>query len=159
MYYHADALDGLRKSFPSAAYVANASGDGTPLLSKSSADASSCYMLVFFSDNAPEIGQLNSFFAPGKVRLATVSLNAALYYYSTNDAMLHSRPFRAVAAFYDLKKKEVLAADRRPARPALAAALTLRRRCGQPRPPSVTCRSQRPAWRAAPVIFRMSAGY
>ena len=106
MYYHADALDDLRKSFPSAAYVANASGDGTPLLPKSSADANSCYMLVFFSDNAPEIGQLNSFFAPGKVRLATVSLNAALYYYSTNDAMLHSRPFRAVAAFYDLKKKE-----------------------------------------------------
>lgn len=62
MYYHADALDGLRKSFPSSAYVANASGDGTPLLPKSSAAASNCYMLVFLSDNAPEIGQLNSVF-------------------------------------------------------------------------------------------------
>lgn len=106
MYYHADALDTLRKSFPAAAYVANASGDGSSLLSKASPDTNSCYMLVFFSDNAPEIGQLNTFFAPGKVKLATVKLDAALYYYSTKDATLHSRPFHAVAAFYDLKKKE-----------------------------------------------------
>jgi hypothetical protein len=105
MYYHADALESLRKSFPSAAYVANASGDGTAFLSKSSPDTNTCYMLVFFSNNAPEIGQLNTFFAPGKVKLATVKLDAALYYYSTNDAALHSRPFQAVAAFYDLKKK------------------------------------------------------
>ena len=105
MYYHADALDALRKSYPSAAYVANASGDGSALLAKASPDTNSCYMLVFFSDNAPEIGQLNTFFAPGKVKLATVKLDAALYYYSTKDATLHSRPFRAVAAFYDLKKK------------------------------------------------------
>lgn len=106
MYYHADSLDVLRKSFPSAAYVATASGDGTRFLSRSSPDTNSCYMLVFFSDNAPEVGQLNAFFAPGKVKLATVNLDAALYYYSTNDATLHSKPFRAVAAFYDLKKKD-----------------------------------------------------
>lgn len=76
----------------------------TRFLSRSSPDTNSCYMLVFFSDNAPEVGQLNAFFAPGKVKLATVNLDAALYYYSTNDATLHSGPFRAVAAFYDLKK-------------------------------------------------------
>jgi hypothetical protein len=48
---------------------------------------------------------LNAYFAKGGVKLATVKLKAAyLYYYSTTDAVLHSKPFPAVAAFLDLKK-------------------------------------------------------
>jgi hypothetical protein len=113
MFYKADALDKMKSAYPSAALVANASGDGTALLPKAAPFpyTNKCYSLVFFSDNAPELTELNSFFAPNKVKLATVRLDSAtLFYYSTNDRVLHQRPFPAVAAFLDLKKKECAAA-------------------------------------------------
>jgi hypothetical protein len=68
MYYKADDLDKLRSSYPSAALVANASGDGTALLPKASAFpyTEKCYSLVFFSVGTPEMVELQRFFAPAK---------------------------------------------------------------------------------------------
>jgi hypothetical protein len=127
MFYKADDLLKMKSDHPSAALVANSSGNGTALLSKSSPFpyTNKCYSLVFFSENAPELAELNNFFAPRKLRLATVKLTSAtLFYYSTNDAVLHQRPFPAVGAFLDLKKKECSqpaspAADRQSGKPSL----------------------------------------
>jgi hypothetical protein len=107
MYYKTDDLDKMRSTNPSASFVVNASGDGTALLPKASAFPymDKCYSLVFFSMNTPEMAELNRFYAPGKVKIATAKLDAAfLFYYATNNAVLHWRQFPAVAAFLDLKK-------------------------------------------------------
>lgn len=111
MYYKADDLDKLRSSYPLAAFVVNASGDGTALLPKAAAFpyTDKCYSLVFFSMGTPEMAELQRYFAPGKVKLATVKLDAAyLFYYATNNAALRWRQFPALAAFLDLKKKECI---------------------------------------------------
>jgi hypothetical protein len=109
MYYNNDDVSKLENVSPKPTFLANKSGDGTSLLPESLPYpyTDRCYSMVFFSAEAPELGQLNSYFAESKVKLATINLNAAyLYYYSTNDAVLHSRQFPAIAAFLDLKKKE-----------------------------------------------------
>jgi hypothetical protein len=109
MYYNNDDVSKLENVSPKPTFLANKSGDGTSLLPESLPYpyTDRCYSMVFFSAEAPELGQLNSYFAEGKVKLATINLNEAyLYYYSTNDAVLHSRQFPAIAAFLDLKKKE-----------------------------------------------------
>jgi hypothetical protein len=108
MYYHSDDMKKLEDENPKPAFTANRSGDGASFLQSSLPYpyTDKCYAMVFFSADAPELAQLNSYFAQSKVKLATINLNAAyLYYYSTNDAVLHSKEFPAVAAFLDLKKK------------------------------------------------------
>ena len=109
MYYKANDLDKLKAAYPSAGLVANASGDGTALLPKATPFPfmNKCYSMVFFSMNTPEMAQLQTFFKPGQVKLATMKLDAAyLFYYATNNSALHWKQFPAVAAFLDLKKKE-----------------------------------------------------
>jgi hypothetical protein len=109
MYYNNDDVSKLENLTPRPTFFANKSGDGTSLLPNSLPYpyTDKCYSMVLFSDNVPELGQLNNYFAKSKVRLGTLNLNAAyLYYYSTSDAILHSRQFPAIAAFLDLKKKE-----------------------------------------------------
>jgi hypothetical protein len=109
MYYKTDDLGKLKAAYPSATLVANVSGDGTALLSQASPFPymNKCYSMVFFSTRAPEMLELQTFFSPGNVKLATAKLGAAyLFYYATNNVALRSKQFSAVAAFLDLKKKE-----------------------------------------------------
>jgi hypothetical protein len=108
MYYNSDDMRKLENESPKPTFIANKSGDGASFLQSSLPYpyTDKCYAMVFFSADAPELAQLNSYFAQSKVKLATINLNAGyLYYYSTNDAVLHSRGFPAVAAFLDLKRK------------------------------------------------------
>jgi hypothetical protein len=89
-------------------FVANADGDGTPLLAYASPDFDKCYLMVFFSQDAPELQYLSSFYAKSNVKLATAKVDkASLFYYSTNDGAQYPywKLFDAVAAFWKLTGK------------------------------------------------------
>jgi hypothetical protein len=91
------------------AFVANAHGDGAVLLPYASPEFDKCYLMVFFSSNAPEVQYLNSFFAQSNVKLATAGVDEAfLFYYSVADPMqwLYWKKFNAVAAFWKLRDKK-----------------------------------------------------
>jgi hypothetical protein len=94
-------------NLPSMVFKKNKDGDGTSLLSKASTEMYKCYLMMFYTNNDPELMQINKYLSQYSSKIAIVILTkASLFYYTTDDSKMHETEFPGVVAFMDLKKKD-----------------------------------------------------
>jgi hypothetical protein len=108
---HKDDVEFFKERLAPDGFVANADGNGTPFLAYASPDFDKCYLMVFFSQDAPELQSLNSFYAKSNVKLVTAKVDkASLFYYSTNDGAQYPywKLFDAVTASGNLRGRRIV---------------------------------------------------